>query len=238
MYQAAIVEDEREMLRYMKERMEREFTARSLPVSFDLFSSGKGFLGMVSEHYHYDMVFLDIEMPDIDGITVCRRVREVAPGTLVVFISNKKELVFQTFEVQPFRFIRKSQFDLLVSALTDSVCAELAKRNPSILKIVEARSGDLYSFDINTIRYIEAQGKICRIVTGSTDTIVRCRLMDLEKELAGHHFLKPHRSYLVNCRYIFYIGKNEIMLTDRGTVPVSRGKQEAVKQQFMLYTIG
>lgn len=238
MYQAAIVEDEHEILRYMQNRMMKEFADRNLSVAFDSFPCGERFLPMLEEHYHYDMVFLDIEMPGVDGITVCRRIREIAPETLVVFISNKEELVFQTFEVQPFRFIRKSQFDVLAPSLADSLSQELLRRNPSMLKIVEHLSGDVYSFDISTIRYIEAQGKQCRIVTGSTDTVVRCRLMDLEEQLAGHSFLKPHRSYLVNCRYIFHIGKTEVLLTDHSTVPMSRGKQDAIKQQFLLYTAG
>lgn len=236
MYQAAIVEDEHEILQYMQARLTTEFAFRGLSVSFDSFLSGERFFPMLEEHYHYDMVFLDIEMPCIDGITVCRRIREIAPETLVVFISNKEELVFQTFEVQPFRFIRKSQFDVQVSSLTESLREELARRKPGMLKIVEALSGDIYSFDISTIRYIEAQGKRCRIVTGSTDTLVRCRLMDLEAQLAGHHFLKPHRSYLVNCRYIFYIGKTEVILTEHSKVPMSRGKQDEIKQQFLQYT--
>ena len=72
--------------------------------------------------------------------------------------------------------------------------------------------------------------------SGSTDTTLRCRLMDLESQLKGEHFLRPHRSYLVNCQYIFHIGKNELTLTDRSTVPVSRGKLEEIKQQFLRYT--
>ncbi|MBQ9270347.1 MAG: response regulator transcription factor [Oscillospiraceae bacterium] len=233
MYQAAIVEDEQDILRYMQARLAKEFESRSLPVAFDSFSGGERFLAMLREHYHYDMVFLDIEMPGIDGITVCRRIREIAPEALVVFVSNKEELVFQTFEVQPFRFIRKSQFDALAPSLADSLLGELALRHPRQLTIVEARSGDVYSFDIHTIRYIEAQGKDCRIVTGSTDTLVRCRLMDLEAQLDGQRFLRPHRSYLVNCQFVFHIGKNEVVLTDRTTIPMSRGKQEEIKQQFL-----
>jgi len=236
MYQAAILEDEAEVLRYMQGRLKRSFEEHGLSVAFDSFIDGERFLEMLEAHYHYDMVFLDIEMPTVDGITVCRRIRELAPQTVVVFISNKEELVFQTFEVQPFRFIRKSQFDALLPSLTEHLCRELARHNPRLLTVVEKQSGDVYSFDIHGVRYIEAQGKRCRIVTGSTETIVQCKLMDLEAQLVGQHFLRPHRSYLVNCEYIFHIGKNELTLTDRSAVPLSRGKQEQIKQEFLEYS--
>ena len=238
MYQAAIVEDEEAMLRYMRDRIAGELETRGLPTAFDAFTDGRRFLSMLEEHYHYDMVFLDIEMPGMDGITVCRRIRRIAPETLVVFISNKEELVFQTFEVQPFRFIRKSQFDALLPSLADQLRDELSRRHPKLLKIVEAQSGDVYAFDVHTILYIEAQGKYCRVVTTDTDTTVRCRLMDLESQLNGEPFLRPHRSYLVNCRYIFHIGKTELILTEHSAIPVSRGKQETIKQQFLAYTTG
>jgi DNA-binding LytR/AlgR family response regulator len=61
--------------------------------------------------------------------------------------------------------------------------------------------------------------------------------MDLEEQLLPHHFLKVHRSYLVNCRYIFHIGKTSLTLEDHTEIPISRGKVDFVKEQFLLYNI-
>ena len=75
MYQAAIVEDEPNILNHIKESLIDSFTKRQVPVAFDTFLSGTKFLRMFEEHYHYDVIFLDIEMPEIDGIEVCRRIQ-------------------------------------------------------------------------------------------------------------------------------------------------------------------
>ena len=124
MYQAAIVEDEEIFLNSTKFLLAETFAAKNASVAFDFFLSGDEFLPMIEQHFHYDCIFLDIEMPGIDGLSLCRRIREVSPDALVVFISNKESLVFQTFEVQPFRFIRKSELKEMAAPLVGSILAE------------------------------------------------------------------------------------------------------------------
>ena len=235
MYQAAIVEDEKPVADYIKTILSNCFQKNNLCIGFDCFPSGTPFLEMLEMHYHYDIILLDIEMPEMDGISVCRRVRSILPDALVVFISNKEELVFSTFEVQPFRFIRKSQFEHMAEPLTKALKEELFARNRQIIQITEPYSRDIFSFDVRKIQYIEAQGKKSRIVTDEDSTVVSCLLMDLEKQLQPYHFIRVHRSYLVNCSCIFHIQKSWIILNDKTEIPISRGKQEEIKQLFLQY---
>lgn len=235
MYQSAIVEDEGAVRDYLAHTLRQAFQEANVAMEFDTFPSGRAFLALFERHFHYDVIFLDIEMPDLDGIALCRRIREVAPDSLVIFISNKEELVFQTFEVQPFRFVRKSQYQNSLPALVKALLAELDRRGSRFLQITEPASKDIYSFEVGRILYVEAQRKDCRIVTADGESLLRCKLMTLEEQLMPYGFLKPHRSYLVNCRYIFHIGRTAIQLTDGSHIPVSRDKLERVKEQFLHY---
>lgn len=236
MYQAAIVEDEAQIRSYLKDTLCRSFKEQQIDVAFDTFASGEKFLSMFNQHYHFDMIFLDIEMPGMDGINICRQIREIAPDALVIFISNKEELVFQTFEVQPFRFIRKSEYAKQLPALVNAIVDRLSTLNTYMMRILEPSSGDLFSFDVNKILYVEAQRKDCLIVTTTGELTIRCKLMDIAIKLADFGFLKPHRSYLVNCQYIFYIGKTSLQLTNKEEIPISRGKVGEIKQAFLSYT--
>ena len=235
MYQAVIVDDEASILQSNKSILTKEFQSKNVSVAFDFFSDSESFLNMLKSHAHYDILFLDIEMPGMDGISLCRKIREISPDALVIFISNKEELVFQTFEVQPFRFIRKSELIELAPGLVDSIIKELQKRTPKLLKITEA-GGDMISFDIRTILYAEAQRKECRIVTTLGEETIRYRFMDLEAYLEEHHFIRIHRSYLVNMDYISRITKTSVILTNGEELPISRGSSEQIKQKFISYT--
>ena len=191
---------------------------------------------MIDKYYHFDILFMDIEMPEIDGISICQKIRQVNSETLVVFISNKDELVFSTFEVQPFRFIRKSHYDSLLPSLVTSIQAEMVRRHPHTVQIKEPGSKDLFSFDISKIIYIEAQGKYCRIVTTTGQATIKTKLMEIETLLTEYDFFKPHRSYLVNYKYISTIRKSDLELTDHSIVPISRGHVEEIKKNFLKYT--
>lgn len=236
MYQAAICEDERDIAQYIEKTLAEEFSKNGMQVAFDVFNQGEQLLGMIHEHYHYDIVFMDIEMPGIDGISICKEIRKVNSETLVIFISNKDELVFSTFEVQPFRFIRKSHYDALLSELVPAIQTELNRRQPKLIQITEPGSKDLFSFDLNQITYIEAQGKNCCIYTPNGPVIIKTKLMDLEEQLQAPDFIKPHRSYLIHSKYIATIHKTEVNLTDGSIIPISRGRLDIIKHEFLQYT--
>lgn len=235
MIQAAIVEDEEEARIYLRDKLVHAFALQGVNMAVDLFSDGEEFFRMFEKHYHYDVLFLDIEMPGLSGFDVCRKVREEKPDMLVVFISGREELVFQSFEVQPFRFIRKGSFTDQVASLSMSILKELERRKEKILSVTEPISHDIYSFDIRMIVYIEASNKDCLIHCTNGVTKVKCRFTDLESSLQGDAFLKIHRSYLVNCSYIFYIGKSSLTLTTKEELPISRGRVDDIKKAYLQF---
>ncbi len=236
MYKAALIEDEGAVRNFLSNALQQEFERQHISVSFDLFETGDRFLISFYEHYHYDLIFLDIEMPGTDGIQVCRQIRKLAPNALVVFISSQESLVFDTFEVQPFRFIRKNRFESSLPELVDAIGERLKHSGMQMIYLTEPGTGDIYSFELGQVLYIEAQRKDCRIVTYEGECLIRCPMRYVETELASYPFLKPHRSFLVNCAAVFYIGKNSILLTNRTEIPISRGQVQAVKEQFLKYS--
>lgn len=237
LYTASIVEDESAIRTYLQDTLSKSFKMNHMPMKIETFQSGTCFLENSNGHCHYDIVFMDIEMPEIDGIEVCRQLKSSNPDIIVVFISAKEELVFQSFEVQPFRFIRKSQYENQLQALTRSCIDLLHKKNSKVIKFEENYSGDLYSFHVDDIVYVEAFGKKSTVVTKTDSVVIKNMLMSFEKTLENYAFVKPHRSYLVNCKYIKYIGKQYMRLTNSVEIPISRDRSEAVKQQFLNYSI-
>ena len=234
MYRAALCEDEPVIREWLGHRIRKQFEQGHLPLSLDLFENGDQLLLHLS-HTSYDLVFMDIEMPGPDGIEVCRRLRRKNENTLVIFISNKEELVFQSFEVRPFRFIRKSEFESQLPALAAAVEVELRKMAGRLIQVEEPQSGNITRFDVNQITYVEAQGRNCRIVEEDKETLLAVPFQEMVRLLSPHSFIQPHRSYLVSCRYIFRFLKQDIELTDKTLIPLSRRRREEVRQEFLDY---
>ena len=111
MYHFAICEDEKECLNYLAVQIIEAFKECGETIALDQYSGGRNLIDAVMQGRNYDVLFLDIVMPDMDGFEICRKIRTWESDTLVVFISSNEELVFQSFEVQPFNFLRKNKIE-------------------------------------------------------------------------------------------------------------------------------
>ena len=76
----------------------------------------------------------------------------------------------------------------------------------------------------------------CCIHTTENSSIVKTKLYEIEQQLSNYDFLKPHRSYLVNCQFISVIHKTDIELNNSTMIPIGRGRTEDVKKQYLHYT--
>ncbi len=238
-YQALICEDQPSELQFICNELEKTFQKHKLPVHFETYQSSKKVLEKLSQNDHYyDLLFFDIEMPGINGIELCRRIRQSYPDSLVIFISNKEELVFQTFEVQPFRFIRKNHFLKELEQLVLAISRELSSREGIQISVQELHSSTIYTWNINQILYVEALAKRCQVVTEHGTTNLQYRFMNFENQLTPHGFLKPHRSFLINYKYISVIEKDTVLLDNGERIPLSRNRAAEVKQQFIQYING
>ena len=131
--------------------------------------------------------------------------------SLIIFISHKDELVYSTFTVKPFRFIRKICFEQEALKLVKDIIEEIHLMEEKKSIIIRANQNELFSFDISKTVYIEACGKNCKIIGVIEHAMVKCRFTDVETIFLKHKFIKIHRSFLVNYRYIFSIKRDEFL---------------------------
>lgn len=235
---AAICEDKLPHMKYIAERLRTHFMQQEITLSLKCFTDSHLLLENLAQDNYYDILFLDIEMPELNGIELSHQVRSFDSEVMVIFISSKEELVFQSFEVRPFRFVRKNHLDEELPQLVLDIIREMANRQSSTITIHEDKSAKVYLFSIKEIHYIEVMGKLCHVVTDKRNVQLRQRLSDFQEKLADRGFLQPHRSYLVNYRFIFNIGKTAILLDDQTEIPLSRNRVETIKEQFIILTRG
>lgn len=233
-YHGLICEDQPRELEFIRKELEKMFQERHVPITFACFDKSKKCLEYIENRREVcDVFFVDIEMPGYSGLELCRSLRAADQDSLIIFISNREEMVFQTFEVQPFRFIRKSRFSGEAEHMVDAVIAELEEREGIMLSVKELHSDRVYAWNIHQIFYIESLGKTCRVATENGAAALQYRLKDFEEKVADWGFLKPHRSYLVNYRKIRMIEKSEIILDNGERIPLSRYQAETIREQYI-----
>lgn len=89
--------------------------------------------------------------------------------------------------------------------------------------------------NLTRIMYVEAKGKYQDVVSIDDHTMIRCSITELEKALSPHAFLRIHRGYLVNARYIYRIHTNHILLDSGQKLPLSLQRKKEVQNLFLEY---
>lgn len=232
----AICDDDKIMLNLLCKEIKKEFSRFETDYSFVTFENGFDLL-MLHEKEPFDVVFLDIDMPCIDGFEVAEKIKHHNTA-LIVFITSHDELVYSSFKFQPFRFIRKNHISSELPEAIKALIDTIAERTTASRFEIRTSSGKIF-LDLNTVEYIEIYGHWLKIAIHNSDTI-ECygSLSDFEKRLGSFHFVRTHKSFLVNCKYIYSIEQKQVILDDKTKIPLSKYKAEYVKNKLRNYLRG
>ncbi len=224
----AVCDDEEKYRQDIKKRIDRVYN--SLDVLLDEYSDGRELIKNFEKN-PYDMVFLDIEMPAMDGITLARKLRTMSEGLFIVFLTGHVEYALTGYEVNALRYLTKPvEEDKLREVLRFVSDRMMSKQQLPIRE-----DGEEIFLDISSIIYLEAQNQYIRIVTDNGDHLVRYNISDYEKELTEYGFYRIHRSYIVSLGRIKKICRTDVVTDSGDSLPVSRGKLQALKEAMYAY---
>lgn len=182
----------------------------------------------------FDLVFLDIEMPGIDGITLAKRLRTVSENVQIVFLTSHIEYALEGYEVNALRYLVKP---VDMNKLSEVLKYIQDKKNNS-RQIMIRQEGEDIVIDISDIIYMESMDKNVRIVTSKSEYITRYNISDYEEELKNSGFLRIHRGYLISLSKVKKIVKNDVVMDGDISLPVSRSNVKALKDALYAYVEG
>jgi len=192
------------------------------------FSCGEDLL---SSTIDFDIIILDHKMTDIDGLETAKRLRKKNITAKIIFITNFPQFVYEAFEVNAFRFLKKpinpSEFYI---ALTDCFRV-LAKNNPIILR----RNQKLISVELKDIVYIEANNKHCYISLRNKKMHCSISMVKLCSLIPKKHFIKVNKSFVVNLNNISKYNRKCVFFNSGGSIPIGRKYLASFKYSYMNY---
>ncbi len=230
MVKAAICDDELHFQSFLREKLESYYGM--LEVEIEVFSSGISFLEKFREHpYVYQLIFMDIEMPGINGIETSRLIRDINQSVPVIFLTSHRELAAEGYEVDAFRFLEKPlQMEKLVKALDDY--NRLWMQNGRI-PLQDGENTILASW--TDIQYVQSENVYIHVFTEQARYLIRKKLSDMEMQMPKNLFFRPHRSYLINLGYVSSFDGRKITMKNGHEIPVSRGKRDELKASVLNY---
>ncbi len=202
MLRIAICDDDSKFTRKLETLVLQESQKLGIRADTDVFSDGKTLLKSFQNGDHYELIFIDIEMEQVDGITAARRIREIDRTVLLVYVSGYDKYLKELFEVEPFRFLSKP----LNHAQFDRYFKEACKRiNETEVFYQFTFNKEIRKISVKDIVYFESNNRIVYIhLKDGTNEYFYGKLNNVEKELAAsrQYFLRIHQSFLVNYDYI------------------------------------
>lgn len=107
MVRIAVCDDDMRFTAELEEMVRREADDSGISVETEAYSDGGTLVADIEKGYRYDLVFLDIEMERVDGISAARQIRRIDRSALLIYVSGYEQYLKELFEVEPFRFLSK-----------------------------------------------------------------------------------------------------------------------------------
>ena len=232
MRRIAICDDSETYIDLIQDWVKQYISEKNIEFNIDRYTSGEELIKMV-EVINYNLVLLDINMPEVSGFDVEERTYEKTQGDNLVFVSSENNLVFQTLSFRPLFFVRKDSLEEDLKKAIDkwfefSGNEELLELENNIEQI---------RIPLTDITFIEVQKHYLVINFVKDRVTVRGKMSELDYLLDDDTFIKTHMSYICNNRYVKEIKDTRVILMNNIEVPLSRSKVRVCREKFKQYTV-
>ncbi|MGL4569606.1 MAG: LytR/AlgR family response regulator transcription factor [Clostridium sp.] len=230
MINIAICDDDLDFLTNFEENIIGIFQNKGVDIYINKFTDSLKFIQEFEKNF-YNLIFLDICMPNVNGLQVAEKIRNIDKACEIVFVTAFDRCVYRTFKYRPFRFIRKNRLnDEIVETIEEFIIAFKNNYNKSIsFKIKDG----YINVNKNEILYFDIENRKVRLhMRDNIYYLSSVKFIELSERLDNNGFISVHRSYLVNKCYIREYKKSTLILDNNENIPVSRYKATEIEAMF------
>lgn len=177
-----------------------------------------------------DILFLDIQMPEMDGMETARKLRRLNRQMIIIFVTVTKDYVFQSFDVGAFHYLVKPFDDEKFAEVLQNAVRQYEEQHREVAGAVKKKpslmitaKGEHITIPLEDVVYAEVFNRKITIHTMTEDIEYYGKMKELEKK-AGDDFYRSHRSYLVNFNFI--------RKYDAAAVYLKKGQALIAKQNY------
>lgn len=226
----AICDDEMEIRELLEEKIEKYCFVNNIELNLKTFESGEDFLKQ--DVTDFDVLFLDVDMPGIDGLETAKAVRETNRDMLIIFLTAYSEFVFESFKVDAFRYLVKPVPDNEMTETLDAIRNKLCAPEDNLSFQFQ---NEMYSIRYSDIIYIEGMRDKLWIYCKDNTYRWRGALKTLNVMLKDKGFFQVHRSYIINMNKIQKYNSQAVVMEGDYKVPISKYRLDDFKEEYIKY---
>lgn len=228
MFRMAIVEDNAAAADRLKEFLERYETENREEFEIIVFKDALEFLDSYKKTY--DFVFMDIELPFIDGMEAAKRLRAIDQQVILIFVTNMARFAVKGYEVDALDYLVKP---IYYGSFELKLRRAVARRRESSESIVVARQSGVLRLRLCEIYYIEVSGHVLIYHMENGTVEARGTLVEAEEKLGSKGFLRCNKCYLVNQRHITEVRGYQLILTNGEELQISRPRKKTFMSELV-----
>lgn len=242
MIRIAICDDDKTTTTIIEEMLCKIGKEQNLKIECGIFFDGSTLVEHIRQGTYYDLIYLDIEMKNVNGISAAEVIREMGIPALIIYVSNYEKYLKELFNTEPFRFLSKPIDPDIFQSVFLAAYKRIRQRaeyfsftyNKTLVKIPLSRIH--YFESSNRVIYIHLAGnfKSENPEFNRGEHKFYGKMNDIEAKLSysNSRFIRIHQSYLVNFDYIKSMDFYTITMSDGTTLQISEDRQKNVRTQF------
>lgn len=233
MYHIAIVEDEADFAAQLKEFLEQYQRENNLQLKISVFGDGADILR--GYQAIYDIILLDIEMPEVNGMDAAEQIRGMDQDVVLMFITNMAGYAIRGYEVGALDFVMKPITYYTFSMKFSRAVKRVKQKERQ--QILLTLSDGVKKFGIHQIYYVEVQNRMLHYHTDEGEYILRGTMQSVEQMLEPYPFAKCNYWYIVNLTHVSEVRKN-IAIVGGHELEISRRNRSAFLKALTEYIGG
>ena len=179
---------------------------------------------------YYDIAFLDIEIDDINGIEIAKKLKETNPRIILFFITAYDKYLDNAMDLNALRFFSKP---LDIKRLHEGLDKALLTIDESTVEILLKNGNEVKKVYSNEIIMIEISGKHTTVYTASETFESKNKIVFWLEKLNKSYFHHVHKSFIINSNYITEYKRDEVILNNKYKAPISYRKQAEFRNYIM-----
>lgn len=226
-----ICDDEEIQRKLLMEMITDYFSERDIPYTIEEYENAEQLLFCYDKEPVFDILFLDIQMREMNGIELAKRLRVQGNHAAIIFVTGSTEYIFEGFSLSAINYLLKPIEVYKVNACLTKAMDVMEDEKLLFLQVNKT----LLRIRQQDILHIQSDGHYLFVNTKETRYRIKKSLGEIEVELDDKQFYKLSRSDIISLSAIRRITSKELVLTNDETIPIPKGRHHEISEAFMHY---